>query len=479
MDHLPVFLDVKKRKIVVCGEETIAARRVEASLRAGADVHLFAINPGDEFHRHIEHSNLTHHKRRATAGDMKGALIAYGGSENAEENEQLYHLAKANDVLVNVADVTEFCDFITPSVIDRTPLVVAISSSGNAPILARILRARIESMLPATYGRLAKFAGSFRHTVMNNLKKPESRRNFWEHVIDGSVGDLFMSGDEDQASKKLLFELDEATKEKEIAKNGAVFLVGAGPGDPDLLTFRALRLMQRADVVVYDRLIGDDIMNFVRRDAERIYVGKMPNQHTMQQEDISQLLVDLAKQGKNVLRLKGGDPFIFGRGGEEMDLLAENNIPFQVVPGITAASGCSTYSGIPLTHRDHAQSCVFVTAHGKNGVLELDWNSLVQPTQTVVVYMGLSSLGILMEQLAAHGADPETPAAVVDKGTRPDQRIVTGTIADLHEKVLKAEFDGPSMIIIGSVVTLRDKLRWFGATDDKIHSFSLTARDNL
>ncbi len=479
MDHLPVFLDVKNRKIVVCGEETIAARRVEASLRAGANVHLFADSPGDEFHKHLEHPNLTHHQRRATAGDMKGALIAYGASEDPQENEQLYHLAKANDILANVADVTEFCDFITPSVIDRSPLVVAISSSGNAPILARILRARIESLLPATYGRLAKFAGSFRDTVMKNLKKPESRRNFWEHVIDGSVGDLFMSGDEDQAAKKLLLELDDAANEKELSKNGAVFLVGAGPGDPDLLTFRALRLMQRADVVVYDRLIGDDIMSFVRRDAERIYVGKMPNQHTMLQEDISQLLVDLAKQGKNVLRLKGGDPFIFGRGGEEMDLLAENNIPFQVVPGITAASGCSTYSGIPLTHRDHAQSCVFVTAHGKDGVLNLDWECFMKPTQTVVVYMGLSSLGALMEQLKERGADPETPAAVIDKGTRPDQRIVTGTISNLAAKVHEAEFEGPSMIIIGSVVTLRDKLRWFGASDEQEHSFSLTARDNL
>ena len=479
MDHLPVFLDVKGRKIVVCGEETIAARRVEASLRTGANVHLFADNPGSEFHRHLHHENLTHHKRRATAADMNGALIAYGASQDAQENEQLYHLAKANNVLANVADVTGFCDFITPSVIDRSPLVVAISSSGNAPILARILRARIESMLPATYGKLAKFAGGFRHTVMKNLKKPESRRNFWEHVIDGSIGDLFMAGDEDRAAEKLLLELDEAANEKEIAKGGAVFLVGAGPGDPDLLTFRALRLMQRADVVVYDRLIGDDIMNFVRRDAERIYVGKMPNQHTMLQEDISRLLVDLAQQGKNVLRLKGGDPFIFGRGGEEMDLLAENNIPFQVVPGITAASGCSTYSGIPLTHRDHAQSCVFVTAHGKDGVLDLDWDSLVQPTQTVVVYMGLASLGILMDQLAAHGADPNTPAAVVDKGTRPEQRIVTGTITNLHQKVLEAEFDGPSMIIIGSVVTLRDKLRWFGASDDQNYSFSLTVRDKL
>ncbi len=479
MDHLPVFLDVRDKKVVVSGAETIAARRTEASLRAGARVHLFASRPGAELKRLLDNENLTHHTRLPEPGDLEGAIIAYGASESEAENKALHNMAKQQNVLVNVADVTEYCDFITPSVIDRAPLVVAISSSGNAPILARILRARIESMLPATYGQLARFAGSFRDTVMKQLKGAKSRRSFWEQVIEGPVGDLFMTGDEDKAASKLLSELDNAVSEQSREKSGTVFLVGAGPGDPDLLTFRALRLMQRADVVVYDRLIGDDIMSFVRRDAERIYVGKMPNQHTMKQEDISQLLVDLAKQGKKVLRLKGGDPFIFGRGGEEMDLLAENNIPFQVVPGITAASGCSTYSGIPLTHRDHAQACIFVTAHGKDGVLELDWQLLIQPGQTVVFYMGLGSLEILMQGLIRHGADKNTPAAMVDKGTRPDQRIVTGTIETLAARVREAEFTGPSMIIVGSVVTLRDKLRWFGATEDEDYQFSLTANDAL
>jgi uroporphyrin-III C-methyltransferase/precorrin-2 dehydrogenase/sirohydrochlorin ferrochelatase len=479
MDHLPIFLDVKNRKVVVSGSETIAARRAEASLRAGAKVHLFAENLSGEFDRLLDNENLVHLTRKPKVNDLKGAIIAYGACKDDAENIRLYNMAKQQNVLANVADVTEYCDFITPSVIDRAPLVVAISSGGNAPILARILRARIEAILPATYGQLAKFAGSFRDTVMKQLKGAKNRRSFWEQVIDGPVGDLFMTGDEDKAASRLLSELDDAVAQKDYEKSGAVFLVGAGPGDPDLLTFRALRLMQRADVVVYDRLIGDDILSFVRRDAERIYVGKMPAQHTMQQEDISQLLVDLAKKGKKVLRLKGGDPFIFGRGGEEMDLLAENNIPFQVVPGITAASGCSTYSGIPLTHRDHAQACIFVTAHGKNGVLELDWKLLIQPGQTVVFYMGLGSLEQLMQGLISHGADKDTPAAVVDKGTHPDQRIVTGTIETLAKKVRKAEFTGPSMIIVGSVVTLRKKLRWFGATEDEDYQFSLKANDAL
>ncbi len=479
MDQLPIFLNVRDRKIVVYGGDTTAARRVEASLRAGAEVHVFAQKLSDEFHRLENNKNLVHHRRKATGNDMQEAIIAYGASVDAGENERFFKLAKEHGVLANVADVTRFCDFITPSIIDRAPLVVAISSGGNAPILARILRARIESLLPATYGHLAQFAGGFRDKVMKHLKEPEIRRSFWEQVIEGPVGDLFLTGDEEKAATQLLEELEETAADAERPKTGAVFLVGAGPGDPDLLTFRALRLMQRADVVVYDRLIGDDIMSFVRRDAERIYVGKMPKQHTMLQEDISQLLVDLARQGKNVLRLKGGDPFIFGRGGEEMDLLAENNIPFQVVPGITAASGCSTYSGIPLTHRDHAQACVFVTAHGKDGVLELDWELLVQPGQTVVFYMGLSSIETLTAGLIAHGADKNTPAAVVEKGTRPDQQIVTGTIENLAAKVRKAKFEGPAMIIVGSVVTLRHKLRWFKSRQDGDHSLTLKATETL
>ena len=479
MDHLPIYLDVKDRKIVICGGETIAARRTDASLRAGARVHVFAAELGEEFRSLSKQENFTHHARKAEAEDIRDAIIAYGASEDQRENERLYHLAKQANVLANVADVTRYCDFITPSIIDRSPLVVAISSSGSAPILARILRARIETMLPAAYGRLAQFAGSFRDKVMQRIRGADNRREFWERAIDGAVGDLFLMGDEKRATERLLEEIDRAAGGASAEKMGAVYLVGAGPGDPDLLTFRALRLMQRADVVVYDRLIGDDILNYVRRDAERIYVGKLPKQHTMQQEDISQLLVDLARQGKTVLRLKGGDPFIFGRGGEEMDLLAENGIPFQVVPGITAASGCSTYSGIPLTHRDHAQACIFVTAHGKDGVLDLDWKTLAQPGQTVVVYMGLSSIDILMQGFIEHGVDKDTPAAVVDKGTRPDQSIVTGTISSLPAKVRKAEFTGPAMIIVGSVVTLRDKLRWFGNRQEEDYAFSLTAKEDL
>jgi uroporphyrin-III C-methyltransferase/precorrin-2 dehydrogenase/sirohydrochlorin ferrochelatase len=228
-----------------------------------------------------------------------------------------------------------------------------------------------------------------------------------------------------------------------------------------LLTFRALHIMQRADVVLFDRLVSDEIMTLVRRDAKRVYVGKAPQQHAMVQEEISELMVALAKQGKRVLRLKGGDPFIFGRGGEELEMLAEHGIPFQVIPGITAASGCASYAGIPLTHRDHAQSCLFITAHGKDGIVDVDWAQLLRPHQTVAVYMGLRLLPEFMKQLLAHGADAATPVAVVEKGTRADQRVITGTIADIAQKVAAAKVQSPAMIIIGTVVTLRDKLAWY------------------
>lgn len=239
---------------------------------------------------------------------------------------------------------------------------------------------------------------------------------------------------------------------------GEVYLVGAGPGDPDLLTCRALRLMQRADVVLYDRLIGTDIMALVRPGAERIYVGKCAKDHTMPQADITRLMISLAKDGKQVLRLKGGDPFIFGRGGEEIEALADEGIPFQVVPGITAASGCATYAGIPLTHRDHAQACTFVTAHGREGVLDLDWDVLIRPGQTVAVYMGLSSLTHLVDGFASRGVDLSVPVAVVSHGTRPNQTVVTAPLGKIVSKVQTSSLTSPAMIIIGTVVTLRDRL---------------------
>lgn len=479
MDHLPIFLDVKGKKVIVDGGGTLAARRVERALDAGAMVHVYAEKLGGEFRELKNHPSLTHHTQAPRLPDFIGAAVAYGATEDEERDRHLYDMANHNHVLANVADVTEYCDFITPSIIDRSPLVIAISSGGAAPIIARILRARIEAILPAAYGKLAAFSGRLRERVMAKLKTPESRRMFWESTIDGPVADTFLAGDVKGAKKQFLKALDETALGQDIEKVGEVYLVGAGPGDPDLLTFRALHLMQRADVVLYDRLIGDGIINLVRRDAERIYVGKSPNNHALTQTEISALLVKLAKEGKRVLRLKGGDPFIFGRGGEELETLAAADVPFQVIPGITAASGCASYAGIPLTHRDHAQSCVFVTAHGKDGVLSLDWETMARPGQTVAIYMGRSSLDFLMEEFIRRGVDPNTPAAIVDNGTRPNQQVVKGTLSNLHERAEAANLPGPALVIIGSVVELSDTLNWYKNYEADQHTMSLSASVEL
>jgi uroporphyrin-III C-methyltransferase/precorrin-2 dehydrogenase/sirohydrochlorin ferrochelatase len=308
---------------------------------------------------------------------------------------------------------------------------------------------------------LAEFAGSYRDRIKKSIPNGTRRRRFWETMIAGPVAEHIFSGQIEQAQSLMENLLDEAARDSDKQPIGEVYLVGTGPGDPDLLTFRALRLMQQADVVLYDRLIGEGILNLVRRDAQRIYVGKLPKNHTVPQEEIGKMLIRLAQEGKRVLRLKGGDPFVFGRGGEEIETLSEHGITFQVIPGVTAATGCAAYAGIPLTHRDHAQACIFVTGHEKDGALNLNWSSLIQPRQTVVVYMGLSSLEAITKGFIMHGADPETPAAIIENGTRESQRVESGTLASLPDKTAEARISSPALIIVGSVVTLRDKLSWF------------------
>ena len=476
MDNLPIFLTVKDKQVLVDGGDTVAARRVERALSAGARVLSLDPEPGEELLRIIEDAPdaLTFEARLPTEEDVAGSVVVYGASEDETRDARLYDWSRTHKVLCNIADMPDKCDFITPSIVDRSPIVVAISTGGAAPVIARTLRARIETSLTPLYGQLATFVGGFRDQIASVIKGGRERRHFWERMIDGPAGDLYLAGDADGATQRINDDL--ALAAKDTQPMGEVYLVGAGPGDPDLLTFRALRLMQRADVVLYDRLIGDDILSLVRRDAERIYVGKLPQEHTMEQGDISALMVKLAKQGNRVLRLKGGDPFIFGRGGEEIEELAREQIPFKVVPGITASAGCGAYAGIPLTHRDYAQSCVLVTAHGKDGVLDLDWEKLVRPAQTVAIYMGISNLPKLVEGFRARGMDMTTDIAIVENGTRPNQRVVTGTMENIVKKVEAGQFQSPSMIIIGGVVRLRGLL---GVSEREItedaHAMSITA----
>jgi uroporphyrin-III C-methyltransferase / precorrin-2 dehydrogenase / sirohydrochlorin ferrochelatase len=341
--------------------------------------------------------------------------------------------------------------------------VVAISTGKASPVLARLLRTRLESIIPAGYGRLAELCARYRDRVKARFSELPDRRRFWDRVLEGAVAERIFAGQFAEAQAVIERELADDALESDM---GEVYLVGAGPGDPDLLTFRALRLMQQADVVVYDRLVAEPILEMTRRDARRIYVGKQRNHHAMRQEEINRLLADLAKDGHRVLRLKGGDPFIFGRGGEEIDTLAAEGVPFQVVPGITAASGCASYTGIPLTHRDHAQSVTFVTGHLKDGSMNLNWPALAQPSQTVVFYMGLAGLPIIVEQLIGHGVSPAMPVALIQQGTTHLQRVYSGTLANILELVEADPPEPPTLIIVGEVVKLREKLSWFNPPDE-------------
>ncbi len=460
MDLLPLFMAVKDRPVLVVGGGKAAARKAELASRAGAAVTVLAPEISGDMATLIAERKLSHVTHEVTREDLDGCVLAYGASDDEALNEKVHALAEACGVPVNIVDRPELCQFIMPAILDRDGVVVAVSSGGDAPLLTRMMKARFETLVPAAYGRLARFAGRWRDRVGKAIRDGDRRRRFWEEAFEGTVAELVFAGRDSEAEHAMQAQLEAAAKGTEGPPRGEVWLVGAGPGDPDLLTFRALRLMQQAEVVLYDRLIGDGIMNLVRRDAERIYVGKSPKNHTMAQEDISALLVRLASEGKRVLRLKGGDPFIFGRGGEEIEALAARGIPFQVVPGVTAANGCAAYAGIPLTHRDHAQACVFVTGHGQEDQAP-DWQALIQPGQTIVVYMGLSALPELAAGYIAAGGDPNMPAAIVEKGTRPDQRVIAGTIADLPARQEAANLGQPSLIIIGTVVTLQGELAWF------------------
>jgi uroporphyrin-III C-methyltransferase / precorrin-2 dehydrogenase / sirohydrochlorin ferrochelatase len=454
MDFLPVFLNIKNQPCLVVGGGTVAVRKAALLLQAGAKLRIVAPQLDESFELPQGSEYLA---KRFQPSHLDGMTLVIAATDDAAVNEQVSREAKERNIPVNVVDNPELCSFIMPAILDRSPLVVAFSTGGASPVLARMMRGRLEALIPHAYGRLAAFAERFRETIKQHIDDPAQRRIFWEDMLDGVVAEKVFAGDEQAAESILLDRL----ASPQMKARGEVYLVGAGPGDPDLLTFRALRLMQKADVVLYDNLVSKPILDMTRRDAERIFVGKQRGNHTLPQEEINDLLVRLALEGKRVLRLKGGDPFIFGRGGEEIEKLAENRIDFQVVPGITAASGVSTYAGIPLTHRDHAQSCVFVTGHLKDGGLDLDWEKLAVPNQTIVVYMGLQGLENLCGNLVAHGLSPDMPIAIVQHGTRPTQRVVCGTLGTLPQNPEIAELHAPTLIIIGGVVTLRGKLNWF------------------
>jgi len=457
MDFLPILLDIRAQPCLVVGGGEVAARKTALLLRAGGRVTVLSPALNSAFDEYLATGKVAHRAASFSAGDVTGYAVIIAATDDNAVNREVAAAAKAQRVPVNVVDQPALCSFILPSIVDRSPLIVAVSSGGASPVLARLLRARLETLIPAGYGRLAALVGSFRNQVKARFK-PAERRRFWERILQGPIAELVFSGRDQDARQALQQAVDDP---RLTLHGGEVYLVGGGPGDPDLLTFRALRLMQQADVVVYDRLVSQPVLDLVRLEAERIYAGKERASHTLPQEDINHLLVRLAKEGKRVVRLKGGDPFIFGRGGEEIATLMNEGIPFQVVPGITAAGGCASYAGIPLTHRDYSQSVVFVTGHLQDGTMNLNWPALAQPRQTIVFYMGLLGIDILCRELIAHGLPATMPAALIQQGTMPQQRVLTGDLATLPRIVHQGQVKAPTLIIVGEVVRLRDQLNWF------------------
>ncbi|WP_120995312.1 siroheme synthase CysG [Stutzerimonas urumqiensis] len=463
MDYLPLFHDLHDRLVLVVGGGEVALRKARLLLEAGARLRVVATRIDPELEQLVVSAGGACMARAYEPSDMDGSVLVIAATDDDALNARLSHQAREQGTPVNVVDSPALCTVIFPAIVDRSPLMVAVSSGGDAPVLARLIRARLEAWIPAAYGQLAGLAKRFRQRVKASRPDVRQRRIFWEEVFQGPIAERALAGQVAEAERLI----EQKLTDQAPAHRGEVYLVGAGPGDPDLLTFRALRLMQQADVVLYDRLVAPAILDMCRRDADRIYVGKRRSEHALPQEQINGQLVSLAREGKRVLRLKGGDPFIFGRGGEEIEELAAHGVPFQVVPGITAASGCAAYAGIPLTHRDHAQSVRFVTGHLKDGSCDLPWQQLAAPGQTLVFYMGLVGLPVICAQLIAQGMAATTPAALVQQGTTSNQRVLTGTLAELPGIVAAEEVQAPTLLIVGDVVRLREKLAWFEGRDSQ------------
>lgn len=459
MKYLPIFYQIKERPCVIVGAGGIAARKADLMRKAGGRVTVISPQLGGEMSQFHEDGQVEWIERGYQKGDLYEAVLVIAATSDRTVNEQVAAEASELRIPCNVVDNPDLCSFIMPSIINRDPVQIAVSTGGASPVLARLIRTNLESCTPSAYGQLAKLVENYRDDVKQAFPKVEERRKFWESILEGPISEHVFAGRNDDARKLLEKLISEANADPDFS--GEVFLVGAGPGDPDLLTFRALRLMQKADVIVYDRLVSEPIMDLVRRDAERIYAGKERSNHAIPQENINQLLVRLAQEGKRVLRLKGGDNFIFGRGGEEISELIDEGVPFQVVPGITAASGCTTYAGIPLTHRDFAQACIFVTGHLKDGSSDLNWDMLSHANQTVVFYMGLNNVQSICESLKQHGRESSTPAALIEKGTTPEQRVFIGDLDTLPGLVQKNNVKAPTLIVVGEVVELHKKLHWF------------------
>lgn len=456
MDIFPISLKLQQQPCLIVGGGHIAYRKAVLLAKAHAVIHVLSPEIDANLLALVNQTQGQYISQKFdSARSMRNFRLVIAATNDKAVNQAVFEACEAENVLVNSVDDPPHCRFMVPAIIDRSPLIVSVASNGTSPVLSRQIRTQLESSIPHGMGKLAEFSGKWRPAVKTKIENPDERRIFWEDLYASPLKEQVFNDNIAAADQLIQQALNEWQKPK-----GEVYLVGAGPGDPELLTLKALRLMQQADVVIYDRLVSGPIMDLCRRDAEKIYVGKARSNHAVPQEGINALLVKYASEGKRVCRLKGGDPFIFGRGGEEIQELFAAGVAFQVVPGITAASGCSAYAGIPLTHRDYAQSVRFLTGHLKEGSPELPWNELVYQNQTLVLYMGLVGLEKICEKLIEHGQRPDMPVALVSKGTTPEQKVVVGTLADIASKVADHQIQAPTLTIIGDVVSLREQLQW-------------------
>lgn len=462
MNYFPIFANLAGRPVLVVGGGAVAARKISLLLKAGAEVRVAAKHLNAELSALAAENKILWLAEEFRAEHIRTVFLIIAASSDQALNRRVFHLAESCQKPVNVVDDRDHCSFIFPSVIDRNPVQIAVSSSGSAPVLARLLRERLEALLPPSLGDMAEISGRWRDAVKGKLKSVTERRRFWEKQFNGRFAALVKNRQNTLAERELAGQLEQS---RQNDQGGSVSLVGAGPGDAGLLTLKGLQEIQQADVVLYDALVSDGILSLVRRDAERIFVGKRAQGDRTPQEDTNALMVRLAREGRRVVRLKGGDPFVFGRGGEELEVLARHHIPFSVVPGITAAVGATAYAGIPLTHRDYAQSAVFVTGHRKADAPDIEWQTLARSRQTLVIYMGTLKAALIAERLQQYGRPPDTPAAVISHGTQSTQSTAIGTLANLAR--LAENAPKPALIVVGEVVELHEKLAWFGENAKK------------
>ena len=460
MQYFPLFFDLRSQKVLIVGGGEVALRKAALLERAGAAITLVApqVVPGLE--ARAAAGGLAIVRREFVSADLAGVRLAIVATGRRALNRWIASLCEARAIPVNVVDDRQASRVIVPAIVDRDPVLIAISSAGASPVLARRWRERLEALVPARIGELALWLRELRPATRRRLRGTAERRRYFEMLVDGAAAECFVAGDvrgAERLAQRLL-----AAGGAGAPAAGRVELVGAGPGDPELLTLKALRALTDADVILHDRLVSEAVLELARRDAVKICVGKSPGGAGTTQEWINDRLIEHARAGRRVVRLKGGDPFVFGRGGEELEALARAGIAYSVIPGITAASACAAYAGIPLTHRDHAQSVSLVTGHAGEDGREPDWRALAADRATVVFYMGLTGLERIVAQLTLHGAPPDRPAALIAQGTLPGQRVVLGTLASIADSARSQGIESPALLIVGDVAALHAELAWFG-----------------